>query len=173
MAANDTERYKSEMQDYNTRQESKMRNELKNPPAGYPGMHSVPGSMDRGAPPPYPDMRNPYMYGGSAGYEPAYGMGGPPGGMGGYGAYDFSGYGMGMGGYNDSMSYGGGYGPPIDGPPGSYGAGGGSYPMGMMGGGYQIAYDQYGQPMDGGPPGGPSPYSSYPPPPHGGSWGQG
>jgi hypothetical protein len=144
LAAEDTERYKSEMTSYNARQESKMRNELKPPPVSYQGL----------------------------------GMG-APGPMAGYGGYsDFSGYGMGMGGYGmpesaANMSYGAAYGQPMEPPPGSYGGGG--YSMGgMMGGGYQggmMAYDPYGQPIDGSvPPGPPGPYSTYPP--HGG-WGQG
>jgi hypothetical protein len=180
LAAEDTERYKTEMTTYNARQESKMRNELKPPQVTYPGLGITgAGPMDRGGPPSqpmYPTSAS--MYGSHGGYDPAYSMGAPAS-MGGYGGYsDFSGYGMGMGGYgmpesNANMSYGGAYGQHMEPPPGSYGNGG--YSMGgMMGGGYQggmMGYDQYGQPIDGSVPhGAPGPYSSYPP--HGG-WGQG
>ncbi|KAG7346778.1 HMG high mobility group box-containing protein [Nitzschia inconspicua] len=178
MAAEDTERYKTEMASYNARQESKMRNELKAPPVSYPPLGAA-SSMDRGGPPSqqsYPGIAP--MYGSPGGYDPSgYSMGAPAA-MGGYGGYsDFSGYGMGMGGYGmpesaASMHYGNIYGQPMDGQPGLYGAG--AYSMGGMMGGYpgaMMGYDQYGQPMDGsGPPGVPGPYSSYAPQ---GSWGQG
>jgi hypothetical protein len=177
LAAEDTERYKTEMTTYNARQESKMRNELKPPQVAYPGLGMAgPGSMDRGGPPSqqvYAPSAS--MYGSHGGYDPAYGMG-APGSMAGYGGYsEYSGYGMGMSGYGmpESAAYGGAYGQPMEAPPGSYGGGG--YSMGgMMGGGYQggmMVYDQYGQPIDGSiPPGAPGPYSSYPPQ---GGWGQG
>jgi hypothetical protein len=181
LAAEDTERYKTEMSAYNARQESKMRNELKAPPVSYPALGGAgPSSMDRGGPPPqqgYPSSAS--MYGSPGGYDPSgYGMGASAA-MGGYGGYsDYSGYGMAMGGYGmpesaPGMSYGNPYGQPMEAPPSAYGSAGGSYMGGMMGGGYQggmiMGYDQYGQPMDGSVPP-PGPYSSYGPP---GSWGQG
>lgn len=138
LAAEDTERYKKEMADYNGRQELKMRNEALKPSApSFPRGASKdmgPG-MDRGG---YSDI---------AGFQGGGGMGGYP-----YGGMEFGGYGMPMG----SM-YGYGYpgmgGPPMGGPPqgqgdnmggqgGHPGArmdqgqyGGGMY--GMMGGGFQ------------------------------------
>lgn len=91
LAASDTERYKKEMQSYNTRQEAKMRNEAVKPPAVYPGAPKgpPPGGDPRAM---YPPEMNPYMggyygmdygYGGGmAMYPPPYGyppqMGGSP-----------------------------------------------------------------------------------------------
>ncbi|CAJ1969110.1 unnamed protein product [Cylindrotheca closterium] len=166
MASEDTERYKTEMQAYNGRQEAKMRSEaMKQQAANYPppsmamargpeGYPPHPADMGRGPPlGMYADQMgnmSPYNPAGLSGYSPYGGME--------YGGYGGMSYG-GMGGY-------GGYsmGPPPQGPPGmeelSYSRGGGYGGMQMMGGGYQ-----------GGPP---PPMMSYggggggPPPDYGG-----
>jgi len=147
LAAEDTERYKTEMQAYNGRQEAKMRQEALKPPVSFSSTSAaVPG--DR---PAYPDARVGYgdMAGagfpgmGPSGMGPAgMGPGGPasmgPGAMGGgygYGYGDFSGYGsMGMSPYGGGMpmGYGGYSSQPMD----QHGYGGASYgAMGMMGAG--------------------------------------
>lgn len=108
LAAEDTERYKTEMQAYNGRQEAKMRQEALKPPVSFTGSSAagaLPGDRPGVA---YPDARTAYgdMTGaGFPGMGPS-GMGpGGPAGMGpagmasgyGYGYGDFSGYGnMGM-----------------------------------------------------------------------------
>ncbi len=109
LAAEDTERYKTEMQAYNGRQEAKMRQEALKPPVTFSGSSAaVPG--DR---PSYPDARVGYGDMAGAGFPGmgpgamgpgGMGPGGPasmgPGAMGGgygYGYGDFPGYGsMGM-----------------------------------------------------------------------------
>lgn len=98
LAATDTERYKTEMQAYNGKQEAKMRSELKAAPAPYSGVPSATGSVADRSTQQYPDLRTVGLYGsGSSGYEtPAY----APTSMGGYANYsDYSGYGMGLSGY--------------------------------------------------------------------------
>lgn len=150
MASEDTERYKTEMQAYNGRQEAKMRLEAKMPlmnyppssigmsrgPEGYPGPHP---DMGRGPPGMYVDqmggMPAPYSPPVPAGYAPYGGMeyggygGMAYGGMGGYGPYTM-GPPQGPPGMEDpgyfrgagygGMGYGGG-GPPPQGPPPDYG----------------------------------------------------
>jgi len=127
LASEDTERYKTEMQAYNGRQEAKMRSEALKPPVSFAGS-SVGGAIpnDR-AGVPYPDGRGGYGDMTGAGFPgmPSNGMGpssmgpgGPttmgPGGMMsgyGYGYGDFTGYGsMGMNPYGGGMPMGyGGY----------------------------------------------------------------
>jgi len=157
LAAVDTERYKTEMQKYNLRQEAKMRSEALKPPVSYAaasaGPSSVPNDGRGGSA--YPDLRGGYgdmpgsaaaAYAGmtssgmaSSGMGPA-GM--TPAGMGsayGYGGYgDFSGYSnpMGMSAYGSGgsgmpMRY-GGYPQSMD-PSNAYGGGGQYGSMGMMG----------------------------------------
>ena len=108
LAAEDTERYKTEMQAYNGRQEAKMRQEALKPPVTY-GNNSAGGvgPGDRVGVP-YADARGGYGDMSGAGFPgmPPSGMGpssmgpGGPGGMSsgyGYGYSDFPGYGgMGM-----------------------------------------------------------------------------
>jgi len=127
LALEDTERYKKEMQAYNSRQEAKMRSEALKPtttypprqagkpgmgrgglPMGPPGMEAHPG-IQQGYPMEYSAMQGGYYYGGMdqfGGYNPAaMGMGGvygPYGGMGG-GGVDGSGAQMGGGGGNPNM----------------------------------------------------------------------
>lgn len=156
-ASEDTERYKTEMQAYNGRQEAKMRSEALKPPAQYPAVgagagggrgpegFSGPGAgMDpsRGG---YPEQ----MANMSAFANPAGGAMGAAGGYP-YGGMDFGGYGAaamyGMGGYG---GYGMGAGQEAMGmrggmeAPGGYG-GGGYGAMGMMGGGFQGQMMGYG-----------------------------
>jgi hypothetical protein len=88
------------MQDYNGKQEAKMRSELKTPPTPYSSVPSSSGPMADGISSQYPDMRSASMYGGiPAGiYDTsAYG----PATMGGYapGYPDYGAYGMGANGY--------------------------------------------------------------------------
>mmetsp|Transcript_30324 Transcript_30324/g.50383 ORF Transcript_30324/g.50383 Transcript_30324/m.50383 type:complete len:291 (-) Transcript_30324:263-1135(-) len=165
LASEDTERYKTEMQDYNGRQEAKMRSEAMKPPS-YPPPPPVASQMmpvDRSPTSAYGDMRgHPGMYpdmgGAPPGYPPMGGMGSA--GMGGY-ASAYADYGYG-GGYGSGMSMGyGGYQPMEPPPPGSYGGGygGGSMGMGM--------YDPYASPY-----GNPADYPP-PPPPQGGGYGYG
>eukprot|EP00531_Pseudo-nitzschia_arenysensis_P018965 CAMPEP_0116135026 /NCGR_PEP_ID=MMETSP0329-20121206/10972_1 /TAXON_ID=697910 /ORGANISM="Pseudo-nitzschia arenysensis, Strain B593" /LENGTH=323 /DNA_ID=CAMNT_0003629801 /DNA_START=243 /DNA_END=1214 /DNA_ORIENTATION=+ len=148
LAAEDTERYKTEMQAYNGRQEAKMRQEALKPPVSFSASSAaVPG--DR---PAYPDARVAYGDMAGAGFPGmgpgamgpgGMGPGGPasmgPGAMGGgygYGYGDFSGYGsMGMSPYGGGMpmGYGGYSSQPMD-HQSAYG--GASYgAMGMMGAG--------------------------------------
>lgn len=105
MAAEDTERYKKEMQLYNGRQEAKMRSEALKPPTAFPqtmGRPEVPGSkpMGPGDPgrPAYPEG----MSGMNSAFANTAAMGG------GYG-YDmqFAGYGMPMGAASMYGPYGG------------------------------------------------------------------
>mmetsp|Transcript_10103 Transcript_10103/g.23703 ORF Transcript_10103/g.23703 Transcript_10103/m.23703 type:complete len:329 (-) Transcript_10103:220-1206(-) len=186
LAAEDTERYKTEMQAYNGRQEAKMRSEALKPPVSFSG-NSAPGALssDRGGAMPYPDARGGYGDMTGAGFPgmPTNGMGpssmgpgGPPsmgpGGMPngyGYGYGDFSGYGnMGMNPYGAGMPMGyGGYSSQTMDNQNAYG--GASYgSMGMMGanafqGGMPMGYpDQSyggGQQMD------PQQSQQQPPPP--------
>jgi hypothetical protein len=136
LASEDTERYKTEMQSYNTQQEAKMRNEAMKPMPSY-GQDRY----DRGPPMGYPPEHMGMHYGNP--YTAAqYGMD--------YGG----GYGMGMGGYG---AY-GGYGAPQEGMMGGYGAGYGAY----QGYGGPPPPDYGGQHMDGGY--GPQ-HGYYPPPP--------
>ena len=113
LAGEDTERYKTEMQAYNGRQEAKMRSEALKPPVSFPSSSSG-GAIptDRGGVS-YPDVRGGYGDMSGAGFPgmasngmgpSSIGPGGPtnmgpsgmPGGYG-YGYGDFSGYGnMGM-----------------------------------------------------------------------------
>lgn len=197
LASEDTERYKTEMQAYNGRQEAKMRSEaLKATPTQYPGPGAAPGGP-----------RGPEGFGGpGAGVDPrmagypdqmvnmsAFGNPGGPGGPGGYNPYggmDFSGYGgaMGMGAYG--MGAYGGY--AMGGPQDAMGMRGGMEPqggaygpggygaMGMMGGGFpqggMMGYGggapDYGQVQHPGMeqhPGGPPPHSGM----YGGGYGGG
>lgn len=139
LAAEDTERYKKEMSDYNGRQELKMRSEALKPAA--PAF----SRPEMGKPPPMGGMPDP-----SRGYpDPMGGMQpGFPGAMGGgypYGGMEFGAYGMAMGGMYapyggypmPGMGMGGdmnGMGGQMD-QRGQYG-GGGMY--GMMGGGTKV-----------------------------------
>jgi len=157
MASEDTERYKTEMQAYNGRQEAKMRSEAMKQPVSYPppsmamarGPEGYASHPDIGRGPP------PGMYADQMGGMPPYSPAGP-GAYGPYGGMEYGYAGMGYGGM-------GGYGgfsmgpPPQVPPPGmedpGYSRGGG---YGMMGGGY------------GGPPpmmgyggGGPTPGPEY------------
>lgn len=109
LASEDTERYKGEMQEYNGRQEAKMRSEALKPVASFPSS-SAGGPSERGVSS-YPDARGGYgdmsAVGGFPGMPMPSNSMGPPGGpagptsmapgamMGGYGyGYgDFSGYG--------------------------------------------------------------------------------
>lgn len=139
LASEDTERYKTEMQAYNGRQEAKMRSEALKPPVSY------------GGPPPPGDGRGP------PGYPPGPMMGGPdpsrggypdpmagfanPGMAAGYGPYggmEFAaGYGSMPMGYGMAYSgYGGGQEMGMRGgmEPSAYGGAGGYGTMGMMGG---------------------------------------
>lgn len=167
MASEDTERYKTEMQAYNCRQEAKMRSEAMKQPVNYPppsmgmgrGPEGYPSHPDMGRGPPpgmYADQMgqmSPYSPAGPGSYMPYGGME--------YGGYGGMGYG-GMGGY-------GGYsmGPPPQGPPGmedpSYARGGSYGGMHMMGGGYQGPPPMmgYGGGPGGPPPGGPE-YGGHP-----------
>jgi hypothetical protein len=125
MAAEDTERYKGEMQIYNGRQEAKMRSEALKPPVAFqggPGAAPVdsrapqgyggvpPGAMEaaRGG---YPEQMANMSAFANPGAAAAMGAGGynPYGGM------DFAGYGAAMGAYGMS-AYGGAM--------GAYGMGG-------------------------------------------------
>jgi hypothetical protein len=125
MATEDTERYKKEMQDYNGRQEAKMRSEALKPSVAY-------GQGGKGSQQGYPDMS---AFASQMGGGYSYNM-------------DFFGYGMGMGGMYGSY---GGY--PMQGGEGmspggqQYGGGGGqgNQMYGMMGGGsYQGGMMGYG-----------------------------
>jgi hypothetical protein len=175
MAAEDTERYKTEMQAYNGRQEARMRQEALKPPPTYtpaapPQGYAPQGLMPGGADPSrggYPDQMGQMAGYGSPGMAP-----------GGYGSYgggmDFNGYGsMGYG----MGAYGGAYGMPagqMD--PNMYGGAPAGYgQMGMMGGfqGSMMGYG--GAPPDYGAP--PQQQQQHPmdqhqqPPPHGGMYG--
>lgn len=133
LAAEDTERYKKEMVDYNGRQEAKMRSEALKPPVPFAGRDMKGVDSRQG----YPDGMN-----SMGGFQPGM-AGGYPYGM------DFSGYGMPMGMYGY-----GGY--PMGGqgnadamarmngqmPEGAAQYGGGMY--GMMGGGFQGGMMGYG-----------------------------
>lgn len=169
LAAEDTERYKKEMQAYNSRQEAKMRSEALKPAAAFPGGRGDMGKdMGRGgyADPMASAFGNPAM---SGGYSPYGGMefGGYPG-MGMQGMYGpYGGYqGMGAGGSEmpPQMNQGG------MGDGGQYGRNAAMY--GMMGGfqGGMMGYGgggggqggDYGQQMD------PSQFGSG----YGQGWGQ-
>jgi len=151
LASEDTERYKTEMQEYNGRQEAKMRSEALKPPVSYATASSSPAiPVDRGAN--YPDLRT--GYGDIQGGAPYVGMSSSNMGSNGvsssniasaslgtagissaygYGYGDFAGYSnMGMNAYGNGMSIGyGGYSQSIE--PSSSTYGGGSYgSMGMM-----------------------------------------
>ena len=173
MASEDTERYKTEMQTYNGRQEARMRSEALKPPSTYPPMAQAPypsqAAMPSGADPSRGGYHDPM------GHMAGYGM--APGAYGSYGGgMDFSGYGaMGYG----MGAYGGAYGMPggqMD--PNMYGAPAGYGQMGMMGGGFQGQMMGYG---GGAPPpeyGAPPPlqeqqHMDQHPPPHGGMYGGG
>jgi hypothetical protein len=133
LAAEDTERYKKEMQSYNGRQEAKMRSEALKPPAAFPsGMR--------------PEMGGSKAEAGRGGYPEGMGMNSAfaAAGMGAPGGYpygmEFGGYGMGMGGmYNPYAGY-----------PGMGGGGGG---MGQQQGNpeamAQLQQQQQQQGMDG------------------------
>lgn len=183
MASVDTERYKTEMQAYNGRQEAKMRSEALKPPVNYAASSQGP---TRGGPDVYgpgPDMGRgpPGVY--AEQMANMSGFGNPAGGPGGYGPYggmEFGGYGaaMGMGGY---MGYGGYSTMGAQGPiGGDYGRGGGYGDMSMMGGGgFQGSMMGYGggagasAPSDyGGQYAEPHP-GAPPPPPYGGGYGGG
>eukprot|EP00934_Nitzschia_sp_Nitz4_P002352 Nitzschia sp. Nitz4//scaffold114_size70088//12433//13553//NITZ4_005970-RA/size70088-processed-gene-0.36-mRNA-1//-1//CDS//3329533402//2352//frame0 len=153
LASEDTERYKTEMQAYNGRQEAKLRNEALKPPMTYP-----PPAMDGRAPPGYPPVHGgpdpsrsgyPEQMGAFAAQSMAPPGYSPYGGME-YGGYGAMGMGYGMG------AYGGAYGGQdvrggMD--PGAYGAPPAGY--GMMGGfqggmmGYGGAPPDYGAPPHG------------------------
>lgn len=121
LAAEDTERYKKEMTEYNGRQEQKMRSEaLKPPPA--PALSRT--NMSQGAMSSMMDASRAGYSDSMQAYAGAAGMAaGYP-----YGGMDFSAYGMGMGG----MYY-GGY-PGMGGGGGQEGMGGGGGGGGAMGG---------------------------------------
>lgn len=165
LASEDTERYKTEMQAYNGRQEAKMRSEALKPPVSFTGSSAGPSiHVDRGVT--YPDVRGGYgdVSGGAfTGMGPTTIPAGPTNmapmgtaaamntGYGyGYGYGDFSGYGnMGIGAYGGGMSVGyGGYSQQID-PSSTYGSSYGS--MGVSVNGFQggmIYSDQsYGTPQ--------------------------
>ena len=156
MAAEDTERYKTEMQAYNGRQEAKMRSEALKPPAqqypgatgagrGAEGFAGAGAGMDaaRGGMAGYPEqMANMSAFAGPAGAA-AMGAQGYYGGM-----ADFSGYGaamgmgmagMGMGAYGmGAYGMGGGYQDAMRGQmEGQAPYSGGGYSAAMMGGGFQ------------------------------------
>lgn len=139
LAAEDTERYKKEMAEYNGRQEQKMRNEALKPPVSSfsrADKSGMTGMMDpsRGG---YADAMSSFGAAQMGGY---------------YGGMDFSAYSMGMGGmYNPYAGYpgmgggadvmggsGGGMGGRMDG--GQYAQG----MYGMMGGGFQGQMMGYG-----------------------------
>ena len=141
LAAEDTERYKKEMTEYNGRQEQKMRNEALKPPVS---------SFTRGDKSGMASMMDPSR----AGYGDAMASFGAQ--MGGYyGGMDFSAYGMGMGGMYAPYGYPASMGGGADGMGGSgsgmagrmdssqYAQGGGGM-YGMMGGGYQGQMMGYG-----------------------------
>jgi len=175
MASEDTERYKTEMQSYNGRQEARMRSEALKPAQTYGS--SVPDSrMPPGYPPQGPMSGGPDPSRG--GYPDQMGGFGNPAMAGGYNPYgggmDFGGYG-GMG-YGMS-AYGGGYGMPpgqemaMRGGMDPYGGSAGYGQMGMMGG-FQGGMMGYGgmPPQDYGAP--PHPMDQHgPPPPHPGMYG--
>lgn len=158
LASEDTERYKTEMQEYNGRQEAKMRAEAMKPAASFP-TSSAGGPNERGVPS-YSDGRGAYGDMSAVGFPgmPSSSMGpqGPAGSMGpgamggayGYGYGDYSGYGsMGMNPYGGMpMSYGSYSSPPMD-PQSAYG--GSPYgSMGMMGasafqGGMPMGYPEH------------------------------
>lgn len=167
MASEDTERYKTEMQAYNGRQEQKMRSEALKQPVSYapPTM-----AMSRGpdAYASHPDMGRgppPGMYADQMGGMSPYSPGGP----GGYGPYGGMDYGYGGMGYGGMGGYGGySMGPPPQMEDPGYSRGG-SY--GMMGGGYQgpppmMSYGGGGPPDYGGYGYSPEPHPGGPPPPH-------
>jgi len=171
LASKDTERYKIEMQEYNGRQEAKMRNEALKRPVSYAAAPTGPAIPVDGVT--YPDVRGGYgeMSGGAAytgmssiGIGPngmsSSGIGPATMGMAGVGnahgySYDFPGYSnMGMSTYGNGMhmAY-GGYSQSTE-PSNAYG--GGPYgSMGMMGvNGFQSGMTGYpdqlysGQQMD-------------------------
>eukprot|EP00980_Cylindrotheca_fusiformis_P028412 scaffold22599_cov139-Cylindrotheca_fusiformis.AAC.3 len=160
MASEDTERYKTEMQAYNGRQEAKMRSEAMKAPVTYApsavaggppgrGPDGYPADMSRAHPAMYPEQM-----GGMSAFNPGSG-----GGYGPYGGMDYGGYGgMGMG-YGAMGGY-GGYGMGAQGHMGmedpNFARGGGYGGMGMMGGGFQGSMMGYGG-------GGPPPEYSAPP----------
>lgn len=182
MASEDTERYKTEMQAYNGRQEAKMRSEAMKAPVTYAassvsggppgrGPDGYPADMSRGHPGMYADQMagmSAFNPGGAGGYPPYGGME--------YGSYGAMGMGYGaMGGY-------GGYGMGAQGHMGmedpNFARGGGYGGMGMMGGGFQGSMMGYGgnapppppppeyasapqHPMDQQHPGGPPPPNMY------------
>lgn len=134
LAAEDTERYKKEMQTYNGRQEAKMRSEALKPPTADPSRQYMPKGpgAENGPRVGYPEG----MSSMNSAFANAAGMGaGYPYGM------DFSGYGMGMGGMYS----------PYGGYPGMGGAG--------MGAGNPEAMAGLGGRMDGGVP---APYGGGP-----------
>ena len=107
LASEDTERYKTEMQEYNGRQEAKMRAEAMKPAPSFP-TSSAGGPNERGVPS-YSDARGAYGDMSAVGFPgmPSNSMGpqglagsmgpGAMGGAYGYGYGDYSGYGsMGM-----------------------------------------------------------------------------
>jgi len=167
LAAEDTERYKTEMQAYNGRQEAKMRQEALKPPVSFPSVSAVGGMPNDRTGLSYPDGRGGYGDMTGAGFPgmpsnmgpSGMGPGGPasmgPGGMSsgyGYGYGDFSGYGsMGMSPYGGGMPMGyGGYSTqPMD-HQNPYGGAASAYgSMGMMGanafqGGMPMGYPDQG-----------------------------
>jgi hypothetical protein len=164
LAAEDTERYKKEMQTYNGRQEAKMRSEALKPPASFPGMAM---GMDKGGSAAnnlgaYSDA----MSGMSSAFANAGGMQGYP-----YGAMDFgAGYGgMGMAGmYNPYGGYpgmqGGGMGGGNPDPMAHLQGGGNASMYGMMGGGgFQGSMMGYGGGQVGAGAPGSDPQGGYPP----------
>jgi HMG-box domain len=137
LAADDTERYKKEMVDYNGRQEAKMRSEALKPPVSFAARGEVKGG---GA-----DPRQVYPGDPMGGFQPGM-PGGYPYGMdfsGGYampmGMYGYGGYPMAGGqGNAEAMARMGGQMPPEA----AAQYGGGMY--GMMGGGFQGGMMGYG-----------------------------
>lgn len=180
MASEDTERYKTEMQAYNGRQEAKMRSEALKAPVTYGGPGGPPSGRGPEGYPGAPDMRGgPGPYPGPMGDMSSFGAPGGAG-YGPYGGMEFAGYGaMGMGPYG--MSYGGypmgAQGPPMGMEDPAYARGGPYGGMAMMGGGFQGGMMGYGgnAPEYGGAPD--QQHPGAPPPPqqsmYGGGYGGG
>mmetsp|Transcript_5126 Transcript_5126/g.10565 ORF Transcript_5126/g.10565 Transcript_5126/m.10565 type:complete len:290 (+) Transcript_5126:172-1041(+) len=160
LAAEDTDRYKKEMEEYNGRVEEKMRNEAHKPPLGaYPDHEGkgIPRGAERGVMPPHYEMPGAaYAQGGMSMHGAPYGYPGME-----YGGYPAAPYGYG-GGYYGEMGHPGYHPvhPDMQGaPPPDYGRGGGGPPMyhpgyqGSMGYGPPPPPHYQGQMPPEGPPG--------------------
>lgn len=197
LAAEDTERYKKEMVDYNGRQEAKMRSEALKPPPAFAGREMKAGDGRPGYPEGMNGMNfNPAMAAGGGGGGYPYGMegfsgygmpGGMPMGMYGYGGYPgMGGQGMAGGGSAEAMArmnsqmqdaaaqqYGGGMygmGGFQGGMMGYGGQGGGQGHPGQQGDGYD--QQQQGPPPPGMDPQGQGGYGGYGQGGGQGGWGQ-